>query len=105
MGLPARSLPLHVLHVWLIKASLFFQLQTCAGYWCPLPLLSPRRFFELYNNHVAPNLYDRLQFVIVVQDWEAMSNTFWLKTALVGAGRALHRVSSCSAGYIWIRCR
>lgn len=47
----------------------------------------PRRFFELYNNHVAPNLYDRLQFVIVVQDWEAMSNTFWLKTALVGAGR------------------
>ncbi|GFR40173.1 hypothetical protein Agub_g730, partial [Astrephomene gubernaculifera] len=41
-----------------------------------------RRFFELYDNHVAANLYDRLSFVIVNQDWEAMSGSFWLKTAL-----------------------
>ena len=31
---------------------------------------------------MAPNLFDRLQFVIMVQDWEAMSGGFWLKTAL-----------------------
>lgn len=41
-----------------------------------------RAFFQLYNQHIPVNLYDRLHFVIVGQEWEAMAHQFWLKQAL-----------------------
>jgi hypothetical protein len=41
-----------------------------------------RQFFELYHRHITTTLYDRLAFIIVGQDWDAMSGQFWLKQAL-----------------------
>ncbi len=40
------------------------------------------RFFSLYQSHIPATLYDRLAFIIVGQDWDAMSGGFWLKQAL-----------------------
>jgi transformation/transcription domain-associated protein len=40
------------------------------------------QFFQLYHRHIPPTLYDRLAFIIVGQDWDAMSGGFWLKQAL-----------------------
>jgi len=54
-----------------------------------------REFFELYNSHVPMGLYDRLHFIIFNHDWEAMSNQFWLKHALVC-------VYVCKYIYIWV---
>eukprot|EP00879_Flechtneria_rotunda_P005042 GHRR01005319.1.p1 GENE.GHRR01005319.1~~GHRR01005319.1.p1 ORF type:complete len:3477 (+),score=1416.33 GHRR01005319.1:1112-11542(+) len=40
------------------------------------------RFFALYHKLVAAGLFERLQFIICTQDWQSVSNTFWLKPAL-----------------------
>ena len=41
-----------------------------------------RRFFALYDAAVPPSLFERLQFVIVGQEWASMAQQFWLKHAL-----------------------
>eukprot|EP00897_Mesotaenium_endlicherianum_P005503 jgi/Mesen1/4981/ME000248S04265 len=39
-------------------------------------------FFALYNESVGRTLFLRLQYVISVQDWEALGDQFWLKQGL-----------------------
>ncbi|XP_057469291.1 transcription-associated protein 1-like [Actinidia eriantha] len=40
------------------------------------------RFFSLYHESLEKTLFTRLQYVIHVQDWEALSDVFWLKQGL-----------------------
>ncbi|KAL6746236.1 hypothetical protein V8C86DRAFT_2445362, partial [Haematococcus lacustris] len=44
-----------------------------------------RAFFDLYNTHVPPTLYDRLHFILFSHDWEPLASQFWLKHALPAA--------------------
>jgi len=41
-----------------------------------------RKFFLLYHESLGNNLFARLQYIIQNQDWEAMSDVFWLKQGL-----------------------
>lgn len=40
------------------------------------------KFFSLYHESLAKTLFSRLQFIIQMQDWEALSDVFWLKQGL-----------------------
>ncbi|KAJ7953120.1 Transformation/transcription domain-associated protein [Quillaja saponaria] len=41
-----------------------------------------KKFFSLYHESLAKTLFARLQFIIQHQDWEALSDVFWLKQGL-----------------------
>ncbi|XP_010526797.1 PREDICTED: transformation/transcription domain-associated protein-like [Tarenaya hassleriana] len=41
-----------------------------------------RKFFLLYHESLGKNLFARLQYIIQLQDWEALSDVFWLKQGL-----------------------
>lgn len=41
-----------------------------------------RKFFSLYHESLGKTLFTRLQFIIQAQDWEALSDVFWLKQGL-----------------------
>ncbi|XP_010548285.1 PREDICTED: transformation/transcription domain-associated protein-like isoform X2 [Tarenaya hassleriana] len=41
-----------------------------------------RTFFLLYHESIGKNLFARLQYIIQLQDWEALSDVFWLKQGL-----------------------
>ncbi|KAJ0907922.1 putative non-specific serine/threonine protein kinase [Helianthus annuus] len=40
------------------------------------------KFFALYHESLQKTLFTRLQYIIQVQDWEALSDVFWLKQGL-----------------------
>ncbi|XP_051127175.1 transcription-associated protein 1-like isoform X2 [Andrographis paniculata] len=40
------------------------------------------KFFSLYHDSLGKTLFTRLQYIIQVQDWEALSDVFWLKQGL-----------------------
>lgn len=40
------------------------------------------KFFSLYHESLGKSLFTRLQFIIQLQDWEALSDVFWLKQGL-----------------------
>ncbi|CAL5373324.1 unnamed protein product [Camellia sinensis] len=40
------------------------------------------KFFALYHESLGKTLFIRLQYIIQVQDWEALSDVFWLKQGL-----------------------
>ncbi|GAB2260071.1 hypothetical protein Droror1_Dr00010926 [Drosera rotundifolia] len=40
------------------------------------------RFFSLYHDSLAKTLFARLQYIIQIQDWEALSDVFWIKQGL-----------------------
>ncbi|GJS29218.1 transformation/transcription domain-associated protein-like protein isoform X2 [Tanacetum coccineum] len=40
------------------------------------------QFFSLYHESLQKTLFTRLQYIIQVQDWEALSDVFWLKQGL-----------------------
>lgn len=40
------------------------------------------RFFSLYHESLGKTLFSRLQYIIQFQDWEALSDVFWLKQGL-----------------------
>ena len=39
-------------------------------------------FFYLYHESLGKTLFLRLQYIIHIQDWEALSDVFWLKQGL-----------------------
>ncbi|KAK9062066.1 hypothetical protein SSX86_019251 [Deinandra increscens subsp. villosa] len=39
-------------------------------------------FFSLYHESLQKTLFTRLQYIIQIQDWEALSDVFWLKQGL-----------------------
>ncbi|GMI76972.1 hypothetical protein like AT2G17930 [Hibiscus trionum] len=39
-------------------------------------------FFSLYHESLGKTLFTRLQYIIQIQDWEALSDVFWLKQGL-----------------------
>lgn len=41
-----------------------------------------QRFFSLYHESLGKTLFSRLQYIIQIQDWEALSDVFWLKQGL-----------------------
>ncbi|KAL8472429.1 hypothetical protein ACS0TY_029584 [Phlomoides rotata] len=41
-----------------------------------------KKFFGLYHDSLGKTLFTRLQYVIQIQDWEALSDVFWLKQGL-----------------------
>ncbi|XP_043711461.1 transformation/transcription domain-associated protein-like [Telopea speciosissima] len=41
-----------------------------------------QKFFLLYHESLGKTLFARLQFIIQIQDWEALSDVFWLKQGL-----------------------
>jgi len=40
------------------------------------------KFFSLYHESLGKTLFTRLQYIIQFQDWEALSDVFWLKQGL-----------------------
>ena len=40
------------------------------------------KFFDLFNRSIVKNLYKRLLYIVQGQDWESLSDSFWLKQAL-----------------------
>ncbi|XVF18022.1 hypothetical protein REPUB_Repub10bG0175600 [Reevesia pubescens] len=40
------------------------------------------KFFSLYHESLGKTLFTRLQYIIQTQDWEALSDVFWLKQGL-----------------------
>ncbi|GAB4848475.1 hypothetical protein Ancab_003180 [Ancistrocladus abbreviatus] len=40
------------------------------------------KFFSLYHDSLGKTLFARLQYIIQLQDWEALSDVFWLKQGL-----------------------
>lgn len=40
------------------------------------------KFFLLYHESLGKTLFQRLQYIIQIQDWEAVSDIFWLKQGL-----------------------
>ncbi|KAI3451444.1 hypothetical protein Pfo_008109 [Paulownia fortunei] len=40
------------------------------------------KFFSLYHESLGKTLFTRLQYIIQSQDWEALSDVFWLKQGL-----------------------
>ncbi|CAI0392859.1 unnamed protein product [Linum tenue] len=40
------------------------------------------KFFLLYHESLGKSLFTRLQYIIQIQDWEALSDVFWLKQGL-----------------------
>ncbi|XP_074308594.1 transcription-associated protein 1-like isoform X2 [Silene latifolia] len=40
------------------------------------------KFFSLYHESLAKTLFARLHYIIQIQDWEALSDVFWLKQGL-----------------------
>ncbi|KAI9394585.1 hypothetical protein POPTR_005G114300v4 [Populus trichocarpa] len=41
-----------------------------------------KKFFLLYHESLGKSLFTRLQYIIQLQDWEALSDVFWLKQGL-----------------------
>jgi transformation/transcription domain-associated protein len=41
-----------------------------------------QKFFSLYHESLGKSLFARLQYIIQIQDWEALSDVFWLKQGL-----------------------
>ncbi|KAF5199838.1 Transcription-associated protein [Thalictrum thalictroides] len=41
-----------------------------------------QQFFSLYHDSLGKTLFTRLQYIIQIQDWEALSDVFWLKQGL-----------------------
>ncbi|XP_031399626.1 transformation/transcription domain-associated protein isoform X1 [Punica granatum] len=41
-----------------------------------------KKFFALYNESIGKTLFARLQYIIQIQDWEALGDVFWLKQGL-----------------------
>lgn len=42
-----------------------------------------QRFFRIYHKAIPNDLFERLKFILCVQDWEKLAGKFWLKQALV----------------------
>ncbi|GAV88596.1 PI3_PI4_kinase domain-containing protein/FAT domain-containing protein [Cephalotus follicularis] len=40
------------------------------------------KFFSLYHESLGKTLFTRLQYIIQIQEWEALSDVFWLKQGL-----------------------
>lgn len=41
-----------------------------------------QKFFTLYHDSISKTLFTRLQYIIQTQEWEALSDVFWLKQSL-----------------------
>ncbi|CAM8985650.1 unnamed protein product [Rhodiola kirilowii] len=41
-----------------------------------------KQFFSLYHESLGKTLFSRLQYIIQIQDWEALSDVFWIKQGL-----------------------
>lgn len=41
-----------------------------------------KRFLLLYHESIQKTLFSRLKFIIQIQDWEALSDAFWIKQGL-----------------------
>jgi len=48
-----------------------------------------QKFFKLYSDRIPRDLFERLRFIIQVQDWDFLSHTFWLKHAVVSSSSFL----------------
>ncbi|KAK4773935.1 hypothetical protein SAY87_028954 [Trapa incisa] len=41
-----------------------------------------KKFFTIYNESIAKTTFARLQYIIQIQDWEALGDVYWLKQGL-----------------------
>jgi len=60
-----------------------------------------KKFFSLYSERIKRNLFDRLKYIVQVQDWEYLSHTFWLKHAVV-SGRFFDSMNTILQ-IIWLK--
>lgn len=57
------------------------------------------KFYKLWNKAIPPSLFECLKHVILVQNWEEMGNSFWLKQAVVSALPAFPNCRSCLSSW------
>ena len=48
------------------------------------------KFFKLYSDRIPRNLFERLRYIVQTQEWEFLSNTFWLKHGVALLFDCLH---------------
>jgi len=41
-----------------------------------------KKFFSIYHESLGKTLFARLHYIIQIQDWDALSDVFWLKQGL-----------------------
>ena len=61
----------------------------CCGLQNPDPDVRAK-FFKLYSERIPRDLFERLRYIIQTQEWEFLSNTFWLKHAVALLFDCLH---------------
>ena len=50
------------------------------------------KFFRLLHDNVAPDLFSRLKYIIMEQDWENVASTFWLRHGLVRLSHLIYAI-------------
>lgn len=57
------------------------------------------KFFKLYSQRIPRDLFERLKYIIQTQEWEFLSNTFWLKHAVALLFDCLHMKDPVTLAY------
>ena len=57
------------------------------------------QFFKLYSQRIPRDLFERLKYIIQTQEWEFLSNTFWLKHAVALLFDCLHMKDPVTLAY------
>ena len=57
------------------------------------------KFFRLYSERIPRDLFARLRYIIQTQEWEFLSNTFWLKHAVALLFDCLHMEDPVTLAY------
>ena len=70
----------------------------CCGLQNPDPAVRSK-FFKLYSERIPRDLFERLKYIIQTQEWEFLSNTFWLKHAVALLFDCLHMQDPVTLAY------
>jgi transformation/transcription domain-associated protein len=70
----------------------------CCGLQNPDPAVRAK-FFKLYSERIPRDLFARLRYIIQTQEWEFLSNTFWLKHAVALLFDCLHMEDPVTLAY------
>ena len=70
----------------------------CCGLQNADPAVSGK-FFKLYSQRIPRDLFERLKYIIQTQEWEFLSNTFWLKHAVALLFDCLHMKDPVTLAY------
>lgn len=71
------------------------------GLRCRVPA-TRQKFFKIWNEMLPMTLFDRLKFIVAGQEWDHLSNVYWLKHGLVGSRNPNRFLNRIYCGCIWL---